>query len=115
MTTDNPKQAKFLPAPGMFEERRDVDASYPRADRRAKLGKAFQPLLEAVQRLDADIVRLTEQVEDARRAKTEAESEKRLDAIREHLQRPIKARMLQTEGYGHRSRFISWGPEEGYN
>jgi hypothetical protein len=108
MTTDNPTRAKFLPVPGMFEERHDRDLM-------PTTTSAFQPLLEAVQRLGASIDRVTERVETNHRADAKAESERRLDALREYLRRPIKASALQTEGYGHRSPLVSWAPDEGYS
>jgi hypothetical protein len=121
MTTDNPKRAKFLPVPAKPEQRCDVwltpveDTRMPaRFTRSTRTTDAFRPVLEAIQRLGASIDRVTEQVEANHRADAKAESDKRLDSIREYLQRPIKASALQTEGYGHRSRFVTHAPD-GWN
>jgi hypothetical protein len=106
MTTDSLTRAKFLP---VTVQRHDRDLMPT-----TRTTDAFRPLLEAVQRLGASIDRVTEQVEANHRADAKAESERRLNAIREYLQRPIKASALQTEGYGHRSRLATHAPD-GWN
>jgi hypothetical protein len=94
------------------EERRDVleqrcdvdlipveDTRMPaRFTRSTRTTDAVQPLLDAVESLGASVVSLTERIRADQRAKSEAESERRLKAIREHLQRPITAGMFQTDG-----------------
>jgi hypothetical protein len=94
---DNPKQAKFLPVPVQRRDRDLRDGIVPEGTR-MRVTDAVRPLLEGVRRLGASLDRLTELVEAKRRAKAEAESERRLDAIRAYLQRPIKAGLLQTDG-----------------
>jgi hypothetical protein len=98
----------------VLEQRCDVDL-IPIEDTRmaarfTPTTDAFRPVLEAIQRLGASIESLTERVQANHRAEAEAESDKRLDAIREYLQRPIKASALQTKGYGHRSRLVTHAP-----
>jgi len=116
MTTDNQKQAKFLPVTVQRHDRDLVQGIVPEGTRMpvTRTTDAFQPLLEAVQSLGASVESLTERVEANHRAEAKAKSEKRLDAIREYLRRPIKASALQTEGYGHRSRVVTHTPD-GWN
>jgi hypothetical protein len=86
MTTDNPKQAKFLP---VTVQRHDRDLMPI-----TRTTDALQPVLEAMQSLGASVESLTERI----RADQRAKSEDRLGAIREHLRQPITASMLQTDG-----------------
>jgi hypothetical protein len=107
MTTDNPKRAKFLPAPVQRHDRDLMPIT--------RTTDALQPLLEAIQILGESIDRATEQVEANHRAEAEAKSERRLDAIREYLQRPIRADMLQTDGCRHPWRLRSTFRDESYS
>jgi hypothetical protein len=85
-----------------------------RFKRTTRTTDAIRPVLEAIASLGASVESLAARIRADQRAKSEAESDKRLDAIREFLQRPIKASALQTEGYGHRSRFVTHAPD-GWN
>jgi hypothetical protein len=91
------------------EERHDRDLIPIGAPRRAPrtATDAVQPLLDAVASLGASVESLTERIRADQRAKAEAKSEKRLAAIREYLQRPIRADMLQTDGCRHPWRLRS--------
>jgi hypothetical protein len=74
---------------------------------------ALQPVLEAIQILGAFIDRVADRVEANHRA--EAKSEKRLAALREYLQRPITADMLQTDGCRRPWRLRSTFRDESYS
>jgi hypothetical protein len=76
---------------------------------------AVRPMLAAVRRLGASIDALTELVKAKQRAKAEAKSDKRLAAIREYLQRPIKASALQTDGCRRPWRLRSTFRDESYS
>jgi hypothetical protein len=86
-----------------------------RFTRTTRASDAIRPVLEAIQRLGASIDRVTEQVEANHRAEAEAKSEKRLAAIREYLQRPIRADMLQTDGCRRPWRLRSTFRDESYS
>jgi hypothetical protein len=86
-----------------------------RFTRTTRTSDAFRPVLEAIQTLGASIDRVTEQVEANHRADAEAESDKRLDAIREYFRRPIRADMLQTDGCRHPWRLRSTFRDESYS